>query len=200
MVISLTASWIRWCMQVYACELMWTCIVWTERSTPDNFGVPSHRFNSAIGKQKGITQTIYTDSEPPSRMPNSLMPNAKLRSANLPFFYILGVTRSGIEPWPPAPRADTNHYATRGRYYLIITYGLNPLLYEIWLRNPRELCVSKTWEYIFIFPQWIYHNIITFQYWTCTHIYNPEMEKIQLTLPPDSTFHVRAFDCVTWYC
>ncbi len=22
---------------VYACELMWTCLVWTERSTPDNF-------------------------------------------------------------------------------------------------------------------------------------------------------------------
>ncbi len=31
--------------QVYACELMWTCLVWAERSTPDSFGVPSHRFN-----------------------------------------------------------------------------------------------------------------------------------------------------------
>ncbi len=67
-------------------DLMWTCLVWTERSTPDNFGVPSHRFNSAIGEQKEITQTIYTDSEPPSRMPNSLMPSANLRSANLPCF------------------------------------------------------------------------------------------------------------------
>ncbi len=37
MVISPTASWIRWCMQVYACELMWTCLVWAERSTPDSF-------------------------------------------------------------------------------------------------------------------------------------------------------------------
>ncbi len=53
-------------------DLMWTCLVWAERSTPDNFRVPSHRFNSATGEQKGITQTIYTDSEPPSRMPNSL--------------------------------------------------------------------------------------------------------------------------------
>ncbi len=42
--------------------------------------------NSTTGEQKGITHTIYTDSEPPSRMPNSLMPIAKLRSANLPFF------------------------------------------------------------------------------------------------------------------
>ena len=73
-------------MQVYACDLMWTCLVWAERYTPDNFLVPSHRFNSATGEQKGITQTIYTDSEQPSRMPNSLMTSAKLRSANLPGF------------------------------------------------------------------------------------------------------------------
>ncbi len=85
MVISPTASEI-WCMQVYACELMWTCLVWAERSTPDNFLVPNHRFKSATGEQKGITETIYTDSELPSRMPKSLMPSAKLRSANLPFF------------------------------------------------------------------------------------------------------------------
>ncbi len=86
--------------------LMWTCLVWTERSTPDNFWVPSHRFNSATCEHKGITQTIYTDSEPPSRMPNSLMPSAKLRSARLLIFYVFVVTRSGIEPRPPAPRAD----------------------------------------------------------------------------------------------
>ncbi len=75
MVISPTARWIRWCMQVYACELMWTCLVGTEQSTPENFGVPSHRFNSATGEQKGITQTIYTDFKVPSRWPNLLMPN-----------------------------------------------------------------------------------------------------------------------------
>ncbi len=51
-------------MQVYACELMWTCLVWAERSMPDSFWVPSHRFNSGTGEQKGITQTIYTDSKP----------------------------------------------------------------------------------------------------------------------------------------
>ncbi len=85
MVISPTASWIRWCMQVYACELMRTCLVWAERSTLDSFWVPNHRFNST-GEQKSITQTSYTDSEPPSRLPNSLMPSAKLRSANLPVF------------------------------------------------------------------------------------------------------------------
>ncbi len=61
-------------------DLMWTCLVWAERSTPDNFWAPSPRFNSATGEQKGITQTIYTDSDPPSRMPNSVMPSAKLRS------------------------------------------------------------------------------------------------------------------------
>ncbi len=52
MVISPTASRIRCCMQVYACELMWTCLVWAERSTPDSFGVPSRRFNSVTGVRK----------------------------------------------------------------------------------------------------------------------------------------------------
>ncbi len=69
MVISPTASWIRW----YICrcmrgDLIWTCLVWAEQSTPDSFWVPSHQSNSATGEQKEITQTIYTDSEPPSRM------------------------------------------------------------------------------------------------------------------------------------
>ncbi len=65
MVISPTESWIRWCMQVYVCELMWTCLVWAEGSTPDSFWVPNHRFNSATGEQKGITQTIVlTPSRP----------------------------------------------------------------------------------------------------------------------------------------
>ncbi len=69
------------------------------------FWVPSHRFYSATGEQTGITQTIYTDSQPSSRMPTSLMPRAKLR-AQTSHFLRLGVTRSGIEPRPPAPRAD----------------------------------------------------------------------------------------------
>ncbi len=122
MVISLTASWIRWCVQVYACEVMWTCLVWAERSTPDSFWMPSHRCNSATGEQKGITQTIYTDSEPPSRFPNSFMPRAKLRRAKPPIFHIFGVTRSGIEPRPPAPRTDalTTMLHGDGVYILVI--------------------------------------------------------------------------------
>ncbi len=103
MVISPTASWILWCMQVYACELMWTCLVWAGRSMPDSFWVPSHRFNFDTDEQKWITQTIYTDSEPPSRLPNLLMPSAKLRSANLPVFTLVPLV---WRPRPPAPRAD----------------------------------------------------------------------------------------------
>ncbi len=103
MVILPTARWIRWCMKVYACELMWTCLVWAERSTPGSFWAPSHRFNSTTGEQKWITQTIYTDSEPPSRMPNSLMPNAKLRSANSPFLTSLVWRGWGSNPGFPHP-------------------------------------------------------------------------------------------------
>ncbi len=37
---------------VYAWELMWTCLAWAERSTPDSFWVPGHQFNPATGEQK----------------------------------------------------------------------------------------------------------------------------------------------------
>ncbi len=118
MVISPPASWIRWCMQVYACELMWTCLVWPKRSTPDSFWVPSHRFNSATGELKWITQTIYTDSEAPSRLPNSLIPSAKLRRANLPLFLTSLVWRGrGSNPAPSrTPSGRSNHCATQGRW------------------------------------------------------------------------------------
>ncbi len=86
MVISPTASWIRWCMQVYACELIRTCLVLGRTIYARQFWLPSHQLNSTTDEQKGITQTIYTDSEPPSPLPNSLMPSAKPRSTNLPDF------------------------------------------------------------------------------------------------------------------
>ena len=95
--------WIRWCMQVYACELIQTCLVWAEQSTLDSFLVTSHRFNSAMGEQKGITQIIYTDSELPSRLPNSFMPSTKLRSANLPMFTSLVWRGQGSNPSLPHP-------------------------------------------------------------------------------------------------
>ncbi len=112
-VISPTASWIWWCMQVYACELMWTCLVWAKRSTPDNFWVPSHRFNSATGEQKGITHTIYTDSKPPSRMPSSLMPSWEAQTS-----HFLRLWCDTVEDQIPASRTSSgrsNHYAMRGR-------------------------------------------------------------------------------------
>ena len=104
MVISPTVSCIRWCMQVYGwwfINVDLSCLGRTIYAR--QFCVPSHRFNSATGEQKGITRTIYTDSEPPSRMPNSLMPNAKLRSANLPFFTSLVWRGRGSNTGLPHP-------------------------------------------------------------------------------------------------
>ncbi len=86
MVISPTASWIRWCMQVYAWRFNVDLSCLGRTFYARQFWVPIHQFNSATGEQQGIIQTIYTDSEPPSRMPNSLTPSANLRSTNLPFF------------------------------------------------------------------------------------------------------------------
>ncbi len=82
---------------------MWSCLVGPNELRPTMFWVPSHRFNSATGEQKGIAQTIYSDSEPPSRVPNSLMPSAKLRSANLPFFKSLVWRGRGSNPGHPHP-------------------------------------------------------------------------------------------------
>ncbi len=112
----------QWCMCMcvsYPCYhgyvQMWACLVWAERSTPDSFWVPSHRFNSATGEQKGITRSIYADSEPPSRMPNSLMPSAKLRSANLPFLRLWCDAVGDRTPASRIARGRSNHYATQGQ-------------------------------------------------------------------------------------
>ncbi len=52
--------------------------------------------------------------EPPSRLPNSLMPSAKLRSANLPF--LMSLVWRGWGSNPGLPHAGrSNHYAMRGR-------------------------------------------------------------------------------------
>ncbi len=94
---------------------MWTCHVWAKRSTPHNFWVPSHRFNFATGEQKEITQTIYTDSEPP------VVINAKRQAEKRkpPSFYVFGMTRSESNPGLPHPeRGRSNYCATRGRIQL----------------------------------------------------------------------------------
>ncbi len=62
---------------------------------------PPIQFRHRWAAEKGITRTIYTDSEPPSRMPNSLMPSAKLRSTNLPFFTSLVWRGRGSNPGLP---------------------------------------------------------------------------------------------------
>ncbi len=102
---------------------MWPCLVWAERSpersTLNSFWVPSHRFNSAPCEQKGITQTIYTDSEPHSLLPNSLMPSAKIRSATSQFLrrktLRLWCVGRGSNPGLPHPSGRSTHYATQGR-------------------------------------------------------------------------------------
>ncbi len=113
MVISPTASWCGVCRCMRG-DLMWTCLVWAERSTPDNFWVPSHWFNSATGEQKESLGPDHTDPEPPSRMPNSLMPSAKLKwKAHI----ILCLWCDAVGDWTPAfrtPSRCSNHYAMPG--------------------------------------------------------------------------------------
>ena len=77
--------------------------------------MPSHRFNSATGEQKGIIQTIYTDPELSSRLPNSLMPSAKLRSINISFLRLWCDAVGDRTPPSRTPSGRSNHCATRGR-------------------------------------------------------------------------------------
>ncbi len=101
---------------------------------PDNFWVPSHRFNSATAEQKGITQTIYTDSEPPSQMPNSLMPS------------VLRLWCDAVGDRTPAsrtPSGRSNHYATRGRFAQIgnLSQNLDLTIFEN--SNPGQCAASE---------------------------------------------------------
>ncbi len=52
----------NWDSVVYAGACVWVNV---------DLSCLGRRFNSATGEQRWITQTIYTDSEPPSRLPNS---------------------------------------------------------------------------------------------------------------------------------
>ena len=65
MVISPTASWIRWCMQVYACELIWTCLVWGKRSTPDIFRCQAtDSISPQVSRNESLRLLILTPSRP----------------------------------------------------------------------------------------------------------------------------------------
>ncbi len=127
------------------------------------FWVASHRFNSATGGQKGITQTIYTDSEQPSRMPNSLMPSAKLRSANL----LTSLVWCGRGSNPSrTPKGRTNHYATWGRYNksldkchnTIIVYPLRHFWHM--LRDTKSYVTQEK-------PIWTRHSDNDFPFHAC---------------------------------
>ncbi len=138
LVISPTASWIRWCMQVYEWWFNGD-LFWGHRSTPDNVWVPSYQFNSTTGKQKGITQIIYTDSEPSSQMPNSSIPSAKMRSANLPVFTSLVWCGRGSNPSLPHPEQKLlTTMLCRGGPELLEGLAVVPCL----------VCLTPHWAYV----------------------------------------------------
>ncbi len=93
---------------------MWNSLVWAERSTPGSFWVPSHRFNSATGEQKWITQTIYTNSEPPSRLPNSLMQAPSWEGQTSQFLRLWCDAVRNRTPASRTPSGRSNHCATQG--------------------------------------------------------------------------------------
>ena len=106
-----SASCIQWCIQVsegvvhlvrltliqssFGSVLICACQFWGDKSLTEF----RHCF-----KQKGIAQTITrTPSRPVSCPTHQCLPE----KCKPPFFYIFGVTLSGIERQPPAARAHT---------------------------------------------------------------------------------------------
>ena len=88
-------------VQVRWVNLYLSCLFGTINAL--QFWVPNHWLNSATREQKGITQTIILTPNQASRLPNSLVPNANLRSANLPVFTSLVWRRWGSNPGLPHP-------------------------------------------------------------------------------------------------
>ncbi len=88
-------------------NLMWTCLVWDERSTPDNFACQvTDSIPPQVSRKESLSPFIVTPSRPVGC--RNLI-NAKRQAVKCkpPIFYVFSVTRSGIEPRPPAPRADS---------------------------------------------------------------------------------------------
>ncbi len=104
---------------VCRCQCKWvnvdlSCLGWTIYARTV-FGCQATDSVSATGEQNGITstlKTIYTDSEPSSRLPNSLMPSTKLRSAfHLP---VLRLWYDAVGDWTLAsctPSGRSDHYS-----------------------------------------------------------------------------------------
>ncbi len=107
MVISPTASWIRQCTHVCRCmRVSWygPVLFGPHDLRPTVLGAkPPIQFRHRWAGRNHSDHLYWLRAA--SRLPNSLMPSAKPRSETSQF-YVFGVSRSGIEPRPPAPRAD----------------------------------------------------------------------------------------------
>ena len=143
---------------------MWTCLVWGERSTLDSFGVASHKFNCTTGEQNWITQTIYTDSEPPSP---SLVPSAKLRSAHLPVFTSLVWRGRGSNPGLPHPERTLWPLCYAGAVWK--GGGSN----SGWLSGRPETClrIFRKMTYWNETRAWYLTEYIKMHAWLCGKIY-----------------------------
>ena len=101
-------------------ELIWTCLVWAERSAPRQFlgAKPPTQFLHRWAERNNSDH--YTNSEPAS----SLVPNWEAQTSQ---FYVFGLTGPGIEPRPPAPWAEALTTRLRGPVSMGVRLLLNPI-------------------------------------------------------------------------
>ena len=105
-VISPTAKWIWWCMQVYedVSVVSWFGpVLFGSNDLRQFFGCQTtYLIPSQVSRNESLRH--YTVSKPASRLSNILMPSAKLRNANLSFYLRLLVWRvRGSNPGLPHP-------------------------------------------------------------------------------------------------
>ncbi len=115
MVISPTARWIRWCMQVYG---LWfnvdlSCLSRTISARQLLGAKPPNQFRHRWA-ERNHSDHLYWLRAPQS---DAKLINAKRQAKKRkpPIFYVFGVTRAGIELRLPHPeRTLSNNCATRG--------------------------------------------------------------------------------------
>ncbi len=147
MVISQTASWIRWCMQVNAWwfNVDLSCLGrtiyarqflgakppiqvrhrWAERNHPDHLYWP----------------------RPAQSDPQLIKAKRQAEKSKPPIFYVYGVMRTWIEPQPPAPRADALTIRLRGGGHLWRrTNAVNKMYFLIFHDIRQNHISSWSWK------------------------------------------------------
>ena len=130
--------------------------------------------------RKAITRTINTDSEPPSRIPNSLMPSTKLRSANLHFVRLWYDTVGDRIPVSRTPSPLTTMLRGGGPF---VERTQTPIEATVWRMatgkklTPKQPSIDR-FKFTNCRAEALYINFILFPSYTCCFMILVTMVKL----------------------